>query len=316
MAQRETMIERHIRKVIDLIDVASIAKKIVLALLGLFLITFLLVHLGLNLTVLRNDGGEWFRAAAYFMGSNWIVRILGFGILLAILAHIALAGFIKFMNWRARPVGYKAKTKSKAAFGSRFMMWTGLAILGFLVIHLTHFWFVKMGWNEGHYVVKTELVERALGARQLELSTAYMNTQDEDEMLQLEMEFMALERFVQSNEKLQVLMFPARGGERFIIDLSREDITELTAFLGNVPYKADFYTMMHDMFRMWWMVLLYVLAMIPLGMHLAHAIPSGLQTLGLAHSKYTFIIKIIGYVTGALIAFGFALVPLWIFIFR
>jgi len=316
MAQRETMIERHIRKMIELVDIASIAKKIVLALLGLFLITFLLVHLGLNLTILRNDGGEWFRAAAYFMGANWIVRILGFGILAAILAHIALGLFIQFMNWRARPIGYKAKTKSKTAFGSKLMIWTGLAILGFLVIHLTHFWFVKMGWSEGRYIIKTEQVERALGARQLELSTAYMHTQDEDEMLRLEMEFMALERFMQANEKLQVLMFPARAGERFILDLSLEEVREIQAFLGNVTYKADFWVMMHDMFKIWWMVLLYVLAMIPIGMHLAHAVPSGFQTLGLAHSKYTFIIKIAGYALGGIIAFGFALVPLWIFLFR
>jgi len=314
--KRESMIERHIRTVMELVDVASIAKKIVLALLGLFLITFLLVHLGLNLTILRNDEGEWFRAAAYFMGSNWIVRILGFGILGAILAHIALGGLIQFLNWRARPVGYAVKTKSKTAFGSKLMIWTGLAIFGFLIIHMTHFWFVKMGWSEGRYIIKTEVVERALGARQLEMNAAYMQTQCPNEQARLESQFMALERFVQTNPNLQPVMFPARAGERFILNLSMEEVQEIRAYLGDVTYKADFWAMMHDMFKIWWMVLLYVLAMIPLGMHLAHAIPSGLQTLGLAHSKYTFIIKIVGYATGGLIAFGFAFVPLFIFLFR
>jgi len=314
--KRESMIERHIRQVMDLVDVASIAKKIVLALLGLFLITFLLVHLGLNLTILRNDEGEWFRAAAYFMGSNWIVRILGFGILGAILAHIALGGLIQFLNWRARPVGYAVKTKSKTAFGSKLMIWTGLAIFGFLIIHMTHFWFVKMGWAEGRYIIKTEVVQRAIGAKQLELNTAFMQTQCPNRQSHLEAQFMALDNFIQTNENLLPIMFPARAGERFILDLSMDEVREIQSFLGDVTYKADFWAMMHDMFKIWWMVLLYVLAMIPLGMHLAHAIPSGLQTLGLAHSKYTFIIKIVGYATGGLIAFGFAFVPLFIFLFR
>jgi succinate dehydrogenase / fumarate reductase cytochrome b subunit len=300
---------------IELIDVASIAKKIVLALLGLFLITFLLVHLGLNLTILRGDGGEWFRAGAYFMGSNWIVKILGFGILGAILAHIALGLFIQFMNWRARPIGYKARIKSKTAFGSKLMIWTGI-LLGFLiVIHLTHFWFVKHGWSEGRYIVKTERVERALGARQFELYNIFQNAQNEDEQMSAQMEFMALENFVQGSEKLQIIMFPGFGGQRFIADLSKEDIKELRTFL-DVPYKADFWAMMHEMFKNIWMVLLYVFFSIVLGFHLAHAIPSGFQTLGLAHSKYTWLVKYAGYGLAAIIATGFAIVPLFIYFFR
>ena len=309
------MIERHIRKMIELVDVASIAKKIVLALLGLFLITFLLVHLGLNLTILRGDGGEWFRAGAYFMGANWIVKILGFGILGAILAHIALGLFIQVMNWRARPIGYKAKTKSKTMFGSKLMIWTGILLAFLIVIHLTHFWFVKHGWAEGQYIVRTEKVERALGARQLELYTAFENAQNEDQQTLVQLEFMELNNFIQGNEKLQVVMFPGFAGQHFITDLSKEDIREMRAFL-DVDYKADFYAMMHDMFKNIWMVLLYVFFSIVLGFHLAHAVPSGFQTLGLAHSKYTWLVKYAGYGLAAIIAAGFATVPLFIYFFR
>ncbi|MCL2417065.1 MAG: succinate dehydrogenase cytochrome b subunit [Bacteroidales bacterium] len=313
--KRETMIERHIRKVIELIDVASIAKKIVLALLGLFLITFLLVHLGLNLTILRNDGGEWFRAGAYFMGSNFIVKILGFGILAAILGHIALGFLIQFLNWRARPIGYKVRTKSKTMFGSRLMIWTGILLGVLIVVHLTHFWFVKQGWAEGRYIIRTEKVERAFGARTFELQNAFQNAVNEDQQMRIETEFMELHNFIQGSEKLQVAFLPGFAGQRFIVDLSKEDIAEIRSFL-DVAYKADFWAMMHDMFKNIWMVLLYVFFSIVLGIHLAHAIPSGFQTLGLAHSKYTFIVKYAGYGLAAIIAIGFAFVPLFIYFFR
>jgi len=55
---------------------SSIAKKIWMALMGLFLMVFLVVHLGINLCLLRDDGGVWFRTAAHFMGTNYIVKIL------------------------------------------------------------------------------------------------------------------------------------------------------------------------------------------------------------------------------------------------
>jgi len=43
-----------------MIRYSSITKKIVMALAGLFLIVFLLVHLSINLCLLRSDGGQWF----------------------------------------------------------------------------------------------------------------------------------------------------------------------------------------------------------------------------------------------------------------
>jgi len=54
---------------------SSITQKIWMALLGLFLMVFLVVHLGINLCLLRNDGGLWFHEAAHFMGANYIVKV-------------------------------------------------------------------------------------------------------------------------------------------------------------------------------------------------------------------------------------------------
>ena len=59
----------------NLPKIASISKKIVVALLGLFLVLFVGVHLGINLCLLRDDGGTWYRAASNFMGTNYVVKV-------------------------------------------------------------------------------------------------------------------------------------------------------------------------------------------------------------------------------------------------
>ncbi|MEG1572563.1 MAG: succinate dehydrogenase, partial [Bacteroidales bacterium] len=87
----------------NLLKFASITKKITLALLGLFLMIFLLMHLGINLCMLRDDGGAWFSAAAHFMGTNYIVKIIEVILFAVILLHILLGVFIQIQNWMARP---------------------------------------------------------------------------------------------------------------------------------------------------------------------------------------------------------------------
>ena len=59
----------------SLLTYSSITKKIIMACAGLFLVLFLLVHLGINLCILRNDNGDWFKAASHFMGTNYIIKI-------------------------------------------------------------------------------------------------------------------------------------------------------------------------------------------------------------------------------------------------
>jgi succinate dehydrogenase / fumarate reductase cytochrome b subunit len=59
---------------------SSVGKKWVMALTGLFLITFLVVHVGLNACIWANDGGAMFNAGAHFMGSMVVIRIIEIGI--------------------------------------------------------------------------------------------------------------------------------------------------------------------------------------------------------------------------------------------
>ena len=129
---------------------SSITKKIWMALLGLFLMLFLVVHLGINLCLLRDDGGKWFRAAAHFMGTNYIVKIFEVVLFGGFIFHILLGIILQLKNWLSRPVRYKVTNKTPTPFLSKYMIYTGAIVLTFLIIHLFNFFFIKFGWVSTH----------------------------------------------------------------------------------------------------------------------------------------------------------------------
>ncbi|PKP04624.1 MAG: succinate dehydrogenase [Bacteroidetes bacterium HGW-Bacteroidetes-6] len=128
-----------------LLKMSSISQKVFMALAGVFLLVFLLVHLGINLFLLRNDGGDWFNQAAAFMSSNYIVKVFEIFLFGSFLFHILIGVILKLQNWGARPKGYAVAGKAKTSFFSRYMIWTGLTIFVVLFIHLINFYFVKLG---------------------------------------------------------------------------------------------------------------------------------------------------------------------------
>jgi succinate dehydrogenase / fumarate reductase, cytochrome b subunit len=74
---------------------------------------------------------------------------------------------------------------------------------------------------------------------------------------------------------------------------------------------ADPYLLLVESFELWWMSLIYLLAMVALGMHLHHGTWSAMQTLGLTSSARSRArAKRAGWVVAIVIAGGFALVPL------
>jgi succinate dehydrogenase / fumarate reductase cytochrome b subunit len=119
-----------------------------MALAGLFLITFLPVHLIINLLLLKSDPGP-FNKAAHFMATFPVVKIFEVVLMAAILVHILYGLFLQIQNWLARPVGYAGGQKSPANSFSRFMIWTGATVLVFLVLHFFNFYFVKLGFVKG-----------------------------------------------------------------------------------------------------------------------------------------------------------------------
>jgi succinate dehydrogenase / fumarate reductase, cytochrome b subunit len=120
---------------------SSIGKKFIMALTGIFLITFLIVHCGINAMIFFNDGGETFNHWGHFMGSNLIVRTAELGLFLFLVMHIIQGLTLWSQNNKARPVKYAVKKSSaNSNWYSRSMGLLGTLILIFLVLHLYHFW--------------------------------------------------------------------------------------------------------------------------------------------------------------------------------
>lgn len=123
---------------------SSIGKKIVMALTGLFLISFLAVHLAGNLQlVFTNDNGQAFNEYAYFMTHNPVIKFTSYGLYAFILIH-AVQGILLWINNRkARGgTGYAVKNDrvASATKSSIYMGSLGTVILIFIIVHMVQFW--------------------------------------------------------------------------------------------------------------------------------------------------------------------------------
>lgn len=110
-----------------------------MALAGLFLITFLFVHMTINLLVLLPDT-DWFNIAAHFMGTNILIKIFEVVLFGGIFIHIIYGIIIQVQNWMARPQRYKVEGWSHTSPFSKFMIHTAVLIFIFLVIHMGDFY--------------------------------------------------------------------------------------------------------------------------------------------------------------------------------
>lgn len=127
---------------------SSLAKKLVMALAGLFLIIFLIVHLSINLFLLSNDP-EPFNKAAHFMATNKIIKVFEIVLMAGFVIHIVWGLVLQIQNWLARPFRYRVTHSSQTSFFSKYMIYLGGIILIFLILHFINFYFVKLGFVEG-----------------------------------------------------------------------------------------------------------------------------------------------------------------------
>ena len=113
-----------------------------MALTGLFLVSFLFVHLSGNFLLLNDDAGEKFNAYSRFMSTAGIIRVLEIVLLLGFLIHMYTALVLTRKNQSRRPIGYAASNKTPGVtWFSKNMGLTGSVILVFLIIHLKQFWY-------------------------------------------------------------------------------------------------------------------------------------------------------------------------------
>lgn len=107
---------------------------------GLFLCSFLVVHLIGNLQLFRNDGGEAFNIYSDFMAHNGIIRFMEIILVLGFLFHIYDALVLTRRNKAARPVAYaNSHPEENSSWASRNMGLLGTVILVFLIVHLWNF---------------------------------------------------------------------------------------------------------------------------------------------------------------------------------
>jgi succinate dehydrogenase / fumarate reductase cytochrome b subunit len=126
---------------------SSIGRKYIMALSGLFLCTFLIVHMLGNLALFKDDGGQAFNEYTYFMTHNPLIMIISYVNYTFILLHIFYSLTLTISNRKARPSAYEIVNQSKSAtWSSRNMGILGSVILIFLIVHMRSFWFeMKFG---------------------------------------------------------------------------------------------------------------------------------------------------------------------------
>jgi succinate dehydrogenase / fumarate reductase cytochrome b subunit len=119
---------------------SSIGKKLLMALTGLFLCIFLVVHLIGNLQLFKNDGGYAFNNYAVFMTTFPLIKIVSYVNYALILFHAFWGLYITYKNRQSRPVGYAVVKNSSSVF-SRNMAVMGTILLVYLVVHMSDFWY-------------------------------------------------------------------------------------------------------------------------------------------------------------------------------
>jgi succinate dehydrogenase / fumarate reductase, cytochrome b subunit len=119
---------------------SSLGRKLLMALTGLFLISFLVIHCTINAMIFYNDGGATFSYWGHFMGTNPIIRTLEIGLVAGFLIHIFQGLALWRANNAARPVKYSVSKDPNSTWYSRSMGLLGTLLLLFLIMHTSHFW--------------------------------------------------------------------------------------------------------------------------------------------------------------------------------
>jgi succinate dehydrogenase / fumarate reductase, cytochrome b subunit len=139
---------------------STIGRKLVMSITGLFLCSFLVVHLIGNLQLFNDDGGKAFNIYSQFMGHNMLIRAMEIVLLAGFVFHIWDAVALTRRNKSARSVKYAVnRPEENSNWSSRNMGLLGTVILVFLLIHLYSFFLpTKTGALE-KVVIDGEMVD-------------------------------------------------------------------------------------------------------------------------------------------------------------
>ena len=129
---------------------SSVGRKLLMGLTGFFLCSFLIVHLYLNLFLLKQDHGSTFDLYADFMATYPLIRPLEIVLFAGFLLHAFVGGWLWISNRLARPVRYAVNRPAEnSTLSSRTAFWTGTFVLIFLVIHVNTFFVSSRFFPDG-----------------------------------------------------------------------------------------------------------------------------------------------------------------------
>lgn len=156
---------------------SSLGRKLIMSLTGLFLCSFLVIHLLGNLQLLVDDGGVAFNDYAYFMTNFLPIKAISWGLYIMILLHAILGLMLWYQNSKKKGTKYKGGKGAKGSWASKNMGLLGTLILAFIFIHMGDFWW-KMKWTEyfsGDLVVQSEALGHEVKNLYARVSEAFSN---------------------------------------------------------------------------------------------------------------------------------------------
>ena len=128
-----------------------------MALSAFFLMLFLLQHFAIN--ILSVFSANTFNEVSHFMGTNWAIQYLLQPLLIfGVIFHFIMGFVLELKNKKARNITYaKNNGTANSSWISRNMIWSGVAILAFIILHFIDFWFpeintkfIKGDWSGLH----------------------------------------------------------------------------------------------------------------------------------------------------------------------
>src|SRR5690606_30569149 len=122
----------------------SITRKNLMALTGLFLSFFLIIHLAGNLQLLLPGESARLQYNSYsqLLGGNPLVIAISFVLYACIILHTVDAVYLSFKSTKANGISYSRDRRGRAStWYSRHMMALGIIMLLFLVIHFKDYWY-------------------------------------------------------------------------------------------------------------------------------------------------------------------------------
>lgn len=129
---------------------SSVGRKLLMALTGFFLFSFLIVHLLINLFLFWQDGGETFDVYAEFMATYPLLRPVEILLFAGFLLHAAVGVWLWVTNRGVRFPRYRVNSGAEtSAVTSRVAFWSGLAVSAFLVVHIYGFFIQSRFFPDG-----------------------------------------------------------------------------------------------------------------------------------------------------------------------